>query len=62
MYKRILVAVDGSDTSNIALKAAIDLAKEQRATLRLIHVIDEMPTYLMADVPLSIAVYQKSVR
>jgi nucleotide-binding universal stress UspA family protein len=36
-----LVAVDGSDTAKLALREAIKLAKEQRAELRLIHVIDE---------------------
>ena len=41
MYKNILVAVDGSDTAKLALREAIKLAKEQRAGLRLIHVIDE---------------------
>ena len=30
MYKHILVAVDGSDTSNLALQEAIKLTKEQQ--------------------------------
>jgi nucleotide-binding universal stress UspA family protein len=62
MYKRILVAVDGSDTSNLALKEAIKLAKDQRAALRLIHVVDETPVYMMVDVPYSIVDYQKAMR
>jgi len=62
MYKRILVAVDGSKTSNIALNEAIKLAKDQRAALRLIHVVDERPVYLMAEVPYSIDEYQKTMR
>lgn len=41
MYKHILVAVDGSDAAKLALSEAINLAREQRAELRLIHVIDE---------------------
>lgn len=40
-YKRILVAVDGSDTSNLALQEAIQLTKDQKATLRIIYVVDE---------------------
>jgi nucleotide-binding universal stress UspA family protein len=40
MYKRILVAVDGSETSNLALEEAIRLAKETHAALRLCHVTD----------------------
>ena len=63
MYKRIMVAVDGSDISNIALKQAIKLAKDQRATLRLIHVVDEMPAYItMGEIPYSIDDYRKSMR
>jgi len=42
MYKRILVAVDGSKTSQAALHQGIQLAKEQHARLRLVHVIDEV--------------------
>jgi nucleotide-binding universal stress UspA family protein len=62
MYKRILVAVDGSRTSDLALKEAIKLAKDQVAILRLIHVIDETPVYAMAEVPYSMDEYQKTIR
>jgi nucleotide-binding universal stress UspA family protein len=41
MFKRILVPVDGSHTSGRGLDAAIRLAKDQRAALCLLHVIDE---------------------
>jgi nucleotide-binding universal stress UspA family protein len=40
-YKRILVPVDGSTTSNDGLREAIHLAKAQGASLRLVHVADE---------------------
>jgi nucleotide-binding universal stress UspA family protein len=40
MYSRILVAVDGSETSQHALKHAIELAKSLSATLRIVHVVD----------------------
>jgi nucleotide-binding universal stress UspA family protein len=40
-YKRILVPVDGSATSNEGLREAIELAKAQGASLRLVHVADE---------------------
>lgn len=65
MFKHILVAVDGSDTSNLALQEAIKLAKEQQATLRLIHVVDETPVYMTMvtmDAPFSAADYQKAMR
>lgn len=42
MYKRILVPVDGSPTSNQALATAIQLATAFGAHLRLIHVVEEM--------------------
>jgi nucleotide-binding universal stress UspA family protein len=44
MYRRIMVAVDGSETSNKALVAATEMASYSggRAVLRLIHVLDEM--------------------
>jgi nucleotide-binding universal stress UspA family protein len=41
MYERILVPVDGSETSKRGLKEAIRLAKEQGARLKCLHVIDE---------------------
>lgn len=40
MFKRILIALDGSDTSNLALKHAISLAKEDGSIVKGIHVID----------------------
>jgi nucleotide-binding universal stress UspA family protein len=43
MYKRILVAVDGSKTSDVALAEALKLGKEQHADLRLLHVADVTP-------------------
>jgi nucleotide-binding universal stress UspA family protein len=62
MYKRILVAVDGSRTSNRALNEAIRLAKNQRAVLRAIHVVDETPTYALAEMPYPVDEYQKAMR
>lgn len=44
MYKRILVPTDGSHTATLGLREAIKLAKEQGAQIRIIHVLDEMPT------------------
>jgi len=40
MYKRILVAVDGSHTSNWALNEAIRIARESHGELRLVHVLN----------------------
>lgn len=41
MFKRILVPVDGSRASELGLAKAIKLAKEQRAALCLLHVVDQ---------------------
>jgi nucleotide-binding universal stress UspA family protein len=41
MYKRILAPVDGSHTSTRGLQEAVQLAKDHRAKLRLMHVVDE---------------------
>ncbi len=42
MYQRILVPVDGSATSNHGLQEAIKIARLTGASLRLIHVVDEL--------------------
>jgi nucleotide-binding universal stress UspA family protein len=46
MYKKILVPVDGGETSLLGLQHAILLAKDQKAALRLLHVVHD---YLLAD-------------
>ena len=62
MYKHVLVAVDGSDTSNLALQESIKLAKEQQAALRLVHVVDETPTYMTMDTAFALGDFQKAMR
>jgi len=42
MYERILVAVDGSRTSELALQEAIKLAKALAGQLRVVHAVDEI--------------------
>lgn len=41
VYKHILVAVDGSETSESALIQAAQLAKEQKSSLLIINVVNE---------------------
>jgi nucleotide-binding universal stress UspA family protein len=62
MYKNILVAVDGSDNSNLALKEAINLAKEDQAALRVIHEADETSAYMMLRTPYQVTELQKATR
>lgn len=40
MYKQILIAVDGSETSSLALEEALKLAKEQGARVVLLNVFE----------------------
>ncbi len=40
MYKRILVPVDGSETSRAALQEAVRLAQQLGAQLKLVHVVE----------------------
>ncbi len=47
MFKKILVPIDGSHTSDLGLKEAIKLARGGKATLCLLHVVDEL--VLMPD-------------
>lgn len=48
MYKRILVAVDGSDTSRRAFAAALELAKAMGSALQPYYVIENTPMYFDA--------------
>ena len=41
MFRRILVALDGSSTSNVGMKTAVELASDQHAVLVGVHVIDD---------------------
>lgn len=60
MYKHILVAVDGSDTSKLALQEAITLVKEWQAQLRIVHVVEEVT--LNIDAMYVLDAYQEAMR
>jgi nucleotide-binding universal stress UspA family protein len=47
MFKRILIATDGSPTATKALVTALQLARESGGQVRLVHALDELP-YLSA--------------
>lgn len=42
MYQHILVPIDGSATSDRALQEALELARQQNAQVRLIHVVEDI--------------------
>jgi nucleotide-binding universal stress UspA family protein len=44
MYARILVPVDGSDTSRLGLTEAIQLAKSLNARIRVVHIVNKLPS------------------
>ncbi|MDP3797007.1 MAG: universal stress protein [Polaromonas sp.] len=50
MYKRILVPVDGSETSNRALVTALQFARDFGGRVRLVHVVEDL-TYVTGDDP-----------
>src|SRR5258706_6818630 len=41
MYKKILVPIDGSRASTQGLREALRLARDQKARLRIVHIVDE---------------------
>ena len=48
-YKRILVAVDGSDESEAAFRKAVHVANRNQSSLFLLHVIDTMSFQSVTD-------------
>jgi nucleotide-binding universal stress UspA family protein len=62
MYTKMIVCVDGGETSNRALCEAVKLAKEQHAQLRLVHVCEDLPPYLVTEMPLPTCDYERLMR
>ena len=54
VYRRILVPVDGSSTSIAGLNEALRLAKNQKARIRLIHIVDERMIFSTAEAGMNI--------
>jgi nucleotide-binding universal stress UspA family protein len=61
-YKRILVPVDGSPTAAKGMAAAIKLAREGRARLLLLHVVEEYTAFMAPEVGASIGPVLDSLR
>ena len=60
LFKRIVVAIDGSSTSKLALREAIKFAKDQQSDLRIVFVVDVVT--LAAESPYDLTEYEDSVR
>lgn len=54
MYSRILVATDGSPTSEQAVEQAARLAKDQHAQLRIVHAIEQSRLAFAAAGPVAL--------
>lgn len=57
MYSKILVPVDGSETSTRGLNEAIKIAKAQGSELRLVHIVNEF----ILDVTYSAGVFPQNL-
>jgi nucleotide-binding universal stress UspA family protein len=53
MYRRILIPVDGSAPSDAALGEALEFAKEQGATARLVYICEPLQ-YILAEGPVDL--------
>ncbi len=62
MFKRILVPVDGSYTSNRGLQRAIRLARSGRAALCVLHVVDERTVVQSGYIEVSAAVWDQMIK
>jgi nucleotide-binding universal stress UspA family protein len=49
MYHRILMPIDGSASSDAALAHGLQLAKEQGAEVKILHVLDTQALYLLYE-------------
>lgn len=62
MYKSILVPLDGSEASEDSLRQAIDIARGDKATLHLLHVIDSFPVMFELSSQTSFETMKQSLR
>ena len=63
MFKHVLLATDGSAASEGAARVAVDLARDQRAVLTVVYVVDPLPYLGMADTnPMGLQAYLSAAR
>jgi len=61
MYRRILVPVDGSKTAALGLREAIRLAKQGRARIRLVHVVDQSGIVGVMEAGVDTAAFMRAI-
>lgn len=61
MYKRIIVAVDGSEVSDRGFAEALRIAREDHAALRVVHVVDVIPPGVGGDGYVDLDGFRKTV-
>ena len=62
MYKRILVPIDGTDTARTGLKEAIELATQQKAAIRLLHVVNDFPMLMEMSSVINFEQYREGLQ
>jgi nucleotide-binding universal stress UspA family protein len=62
VFRRLLIATDGSHTSERALEEAIHLAKELGAHMRIVHAVDEVTLNWDVEYPNPDAFWEAMVR
>ena len=63
MFKRILLATDGSDASDHAARVAVDLARVHRSSLSALYVVDPYPYLGVGEVnPMGFDAYMSAAR
>ena len=62
MYSRILVPVDGSAASNQGLNEAIELARQLKARIRLVHVVEPWVMVTPETMPATVQQVAETIR
>lgn len=62
MYKNILVPVDGSEASTLGMSEAIEVAKNQGARIRLVHVLNDLMMFSSDPSIMHMASFLQTVR
>jgi nucleotide-binding universal stress UspA family protein len=62
MYKRILVPIDGTDTARAGLNEAIGLARQSKATIRLLNIVNDFPLMMEMSSAINFEEYREGLQ